>query len=292
MELFSWYQNELIPTKELKINFTDDITGQLRGFRIFTACVRFGSNKKIFKRKKHIKRLYKSAKSIKMKSPYSKTDLNKIIDSVVEKNKDYDGDIQFDIIFSGGKTSSDGFTPLGLSTLIILSVKPFDFPDKFFKEGMKLVTFAFQRPFANVKYTFYLPAIFAHLTIVKDQEADGIIFVDPNDNETILEGSSFNIFMINSNDQILTYPLNGKILKGITRSIVIKICEKFKDLEVLEQSFTKNELINSKEVFITSTTRDVMPVTNVDGFIINDGKPGKLTMELREALIEFRRNSN
>lgn len=96
----------------------------------------------------------------------------------------------------------------------------------------------------------------------------------------ITEGSSTNVFSVRGNI-VYTHPANNLILNGITRREVFKIANKI-GLEIIESEFTVNELINSDEVFITSTTIEITPVIKIDNIIVNSGEPGPITKEIQK----------
>ena len=104
--------------------------------------------------------------------------------------------------------------------------------------------------------------------------------VDAGVNETILyngdgmitEASSCNVFMV-KDGAISTPPLNHELLPGITRAIAI---EAFKQagLVVTETWFSKEDLLNADEVWLTSSSKEVAPVIEVDGHVIGNGEVG------------------
>lgn len=93
------------------------------------------------------------------------------------------------------------------------------------------------------------------------------------------EGTSSNVYVVKKN-VIYTHPVTTLILNGITRKKVLQLCEKH-GLNYEEKAVTKDELLNADEVFITSTTAEVIPVTSIDGQTIGSGAPGPLTKMCR-----------
>uniref|UniRef100_UPI0034A044CB aminotransferase class IV n=1 Tax=Bacillus licheniformis TaxID=1402 RepID=UPI0034A044CB len=79
------------------------------------------------------------------------------------------------------------------------------------------------------------------------------------------------------------HPATTLILNGITRMKVLKLCEE-NGLNYVEKAVTKDELLNAYEVFITSTTAEVIPVTSIDGQTIGSGAPGPLTKNVQTDL--------
>jgi len=93
-------------------------------------------------------------------------------------------------------------------------------------------------------------------------------------NGVITECSSSNIFIV-SNGCIYTHPEGSHILSGVTRKIVLNCAN---DCQILakEKTFTKQELMQVDEAWITSSTREIMPITSIDGILINGGKIGNI----------------
>ena len=97
----------------------------------------------------------------------------------------------------------------------------------------------------------------------------------------ITEGTTFNIFYV-KNGIVVTPPLDIGILDGITRAEIIKICQKL-EIECREVRFPKERLYEADEVFISSSIKEVFPVSRVDDHTIHGGRPGPVTKKLAEA---------
>jgi D-alanine transaminase len=91
----------------------------------------------------------------------------------------------------------------------------------------------------------------------------------------ITEGSSSNAFIVKEG-RLLTHPINNLILNGVTRSCVLEIAEQ-NGIRYSEEVFSLKDVFDSDEMFITGTLTEVMPVVKVDGKMIGDGIPGKIT---------------
>ena len=99
----------------------------------------------------------------------------------------------------------------------------------------------------------------------------------------ITEGNSSSIWII-KNNKCITHPLNYRILKGCTRHKLISIVKK-KKLKFEEKKFSIKALLSADEVFMTSATNFVMPIIKVDKHKISDGKPGQITLHLRDEFV-------
>jgi len=99
-----------------------------------------------------------------------------------------------------------------------------------------------------------------------------------DDEGNIVEGPGFNIFVV-KNGRIAT-PAHG-VLEGITRRTVIEMSQVL-NIPLETRYVSGEEIQRADEVFISSTAGGVMPVTQVDGHLLGDGKPGPITLRLRE----------
>jgi len=101
----------------------------------------------------------------------------------------------------------------------------------------------------------------------------------------ITEGSHTSVFGV-MEGSVLTSPLSPSILPGITRGLVTKLAARC-DIPMRETSFTVAQLPELEELFLTGTTAEVLPLVRVDGKLINNGRPGPITLRLQQAYQEY-----
>jgi branched-chain amino acid aminotransferase len=97
----------------------------------------------------------------------------------------------------------------------------------------------------------------------------------------LTEGTQSNLFIV-KNGAALTPPLESGLLLGITREFVLELGESA-GIEVREQVLRDNDLFAADEAFLTSTTREILPVVTVDERTLGEGKPGPVTLQLLKA---------
>ena len=102
----------------------------------------------------------------------------------------------------------------------------------------------------------------------------------------VTEGSSNNAHIITRDGVLVTRPLGTEILPGITRAAVLRLSRE-QGVPVEERAFTLEEACAATEAFVTSATAFVLPVVNIDGRPIGDGRPGPLTQRLRTLYVEI-----
>ncbi|MFZ5744405.1 MAG: aminotransferase class IV [Pseudomonadota bacterium] len=110
------------------------------------------------------------------------------------------------------------------------------------------------------------------------------------DGGMVTEGTSANAHIIDSRGVLVSHPVDHGVLPGISRLSVLPLAQDM-GLAIEERAFSVEELFAAREAFVTSATTVVMPVVEVDGRKIGDGRPGALTAELRKRYVERLRNS-
>ncbi len=123
-----------------------------------------------------------------------------------------------------------------------------------------------------------LPAALAKES-ARDAGAQEAWFVD--DKGFVTEGASSNAWIVRPDGFVLTRPLDNRILGGVTRATLLDVL-KAQGVPVEQRSFTIAEAQAAREAFVTSASATVMPVVNIDGRKVADGRPGPLTLRLRE----------
>ena len=104
----------------------------------------------------------------------------------------------------------------------------------------------------------------------------------------VAECTGDNIFILKEN-ALITPPTSIGALEGITRNVVMEIAKNKLKLLVKEDFFTPYHVYVADEVFLTGTAAEVIPVTEIDGRVIGDGKPGRITLRLVKEFRELTR---
>jgi D-alanine transaminase len=107
----------------------------------------------------------------------------------------------------------------------------------------------------------------------------------------ITEGGSSSAFILTKDDVLVTRPNSSAILPGCTRKAVIALAEE-RQLRVEERPFSVGDALAAKEAFITSASSFVQGVVSIDGRPVGGGKPGPMTIRLREIYVTFARASS
>jgi len=221
----------------------------------------------------HIDRFYYSAEEMRLKVAYSKTELKKIISELLERNTVSDTDVR--ITLTGGY-SQDGYQ---LSTPnLIISLRYFTPPPKNeLAKSIKLITYEHQRQLPHVKTIDYLMAIWLQ-PIVRQHKADDILY---HQNGIVTECPRSNFFIVTNNNKIITPSKN--ILKGVIRNKLIDAARSKYPVEERELSIA--EIKCAREAFITSTTKNILPIQQIDEYIFP--KENKVTTQLNQLIVQL-----
>lgn len=284
--MISFQRDHFVNTADLVFPYSDDISGTLRGYRVFTACRTV--NGKIFRLDDHLDRLYKSASIIYMQPPRSRQELRELLLDVVERNRlENPADVLIDIIFSGG-LQAETMKQSGNGAHLYIAVQRMVAPPKeCYDKGVGLATFTHQRMLPDVKLLNYIGAVIAHQTVVPKYDAYDTLFLCPRDNNTILEGSTFTVFFVAKGGEIVTPPLDGRILDSVTRRAIFEIIRPRTDMKIIEKTVTLDRIDDFDEAFLASTTRNILPVVRLDDKLIGSGKPGPVSRKAMALLNEF-----
>lgn len=219
----------------------------------------------------YLNRFIRSAEKMHLPLPLDRAGLEDVILELVSKNELENGGIR--MLLTGG-ISDNHFSPNTGSLFIFCEALDFP-PMSKYETGVKLVSAEHVRAVADIKTTNYAFPVW-HSANWKKEGAEDLIY---HQNGFISESSRSNIFII-KDGKIATPDQN--VLHGITRMRTLELAP-----ETEIRPITFEELLNADEVFMTSTTKKILPVTKIDNYAIGEGKPGKKTMALLKDFLEM-----
>src|SRR6266480_3585320 len=246
----------------------------LRGYSVFESLRTY--HRRPFHLNEHLTRLYRSAVLIEMTIPLSSAQIADVIREIIARNVYRHASIR--LLVTGG-VSQDGILPSGIPTLVVMITPLGERDMERFAKGCKLITTKLQRTSPEAKTANYIAAIRALKEAVR-RDAEDALFV--NEREHVLEATRSNFFIFRG-DTLVT-PRSG-ILVGITRNVVLELARGRFPIE--ERQILLDELPQADEAFITSSSKEITPVVQIDDFVIGDGKPGSRTYELEQYFIEM-----
>ncbi|WP_251549669.1 D-amino-acid transaminase [Neobacillus muris] len=234
-------------------------------------------NGKLFTLKEHLARFEKSLASIRINLPFSTQELTEMIKQLIEKNNLHTGIIYMQIT-RGASPRNHAFPSEVVSPCLTAYTKEMPRPLAKLKSGVNTILAEDIRWLrCDIKSLNLLANILAKQKAGENNCYEAI----QHRGQDVTEGSSSNIFMV-KNGVVITHPSNELILKGITKDVILQHCRNL-SIPVEERVFSLKELTAADEVFLSSTTSEVMPVIEISGSTVSDGQPGTVTRKLQQA---------
>ena len=284
MALKVWLNDKLVDKDQAKISVFDH--GLLYGDGVFEGIRVY--NSKIFEFDAHIKRLYQSAKAIRLVIPMDADTLKDAVNQTVVANNIENGYIRLIITRGIGDLGLDPLICKDAGVVVIADHIQL-YPEEFYEEGLTVIsgTTIRNHPMSlppQIKSLNYLNNILAKIEAIDAGAAEVIMY---NHEGYVAEASGDNVF-IGRDSIIYTPPVEAGSLEGITRDVVIRLATK-ENITVIEKNLTRCDLYVADEFFLTGTAAEVIGIVKIDGRIIGDGKPGATTQLLREKFDEYTR---
>ena len=221
----------------------------------------------------HLDRFYFSAEQMRLNLPYSKDELKKIVFELIEKNNSANTGVRI--------TLTGGYSPDGYQVFkpnLVVALRPFTPPtEDQFQNGIKLLTYQHQRQLPQVKTIDYLMAIWLQ-PFIKENKADDVLY---HQNGWVSECPRSNFFIVTHENKIITPSKN--ILKGVMRSKLIEVAKT--SFEIEERELSIDEIKTAKEAFISSTTKTIIPVSEIDEYIFPKGN--SITIQVFHSLVQL-----
>jgi branched-chain amino acid aminotransferase len=278
MGSFASVNGVVVPAEEARVSVLDN--GFTFGDSVYETLRTYRGRP--FERGRHFKRLRASANRIGFEIPAGDDGLARRLDEVLARGANPESYIRLIATRGVGDISYD-FSQVVGPTLVMV-VKPWTgYPDTHYTEGVPvgLVSIRRNHPLAldpAIKSCNLLNNVLA----VREAQARGASeAIMLNHRDEVAEGAASNIFLVSSG-VLRTPPLDAGILAGITREVALELARAL-ELPAREEPISVWDLRNADEAFLTSTTREVMPIRSVDTQPVGSGKPGPITLRLLEA---------
>ena len=229
---------------------------------------------------RHLARLARSLSELKIAFPMAEPALRHVLGQVVRRNRVRDGIVYLQV--TRGQAPRDFLFP-GPDTeptlvAVARSIDPAKVAAKA-RQGIAVKSVPDHRwGRCDLKTVMLLPAALAKET-ARTAGAQEAWFVD--EGGFVTEGASSNAWIVRPDGFVLTRPLDNRLLGGVTRATALEVL-KAQGVPVEQRPFTIAEAQAAKEAFVTSASATVMPVVKIDGRAVADGKPGPVTLRLRE----------
>jgi branched-chain amino acid aminotransferase len=277
MSLKVYIGGKLYDKADAKISVYDH--GLLYGDGVFEGLRSYSG--RVFRLEQHIDRLYDSARAIHLRIPMAPADMAQAVLDTLKVNNLTDAYIRLVVTRGAGSLGLDPRKTTDPQVIIITDSISL-YPEELYEHGLKIITAGTIRnhPQAlnpRIKSLNYLNNILAK---IEGTNAGCLEALMMNHQGQVAECTGDNIFVVHQG-QICTPPIDAGILEGITRDAVIELA-RGAGIAVVERPMDRHDIYTADECFLTGTAAEVIPVVELDGRPIGDGKPGPVTRDLRQ----------
>lgn len=282
MGLTIYLNGEFVPEEKAVVSVFDH--GLLYGDGVFEGIRAY--HNRVFKLQEHIERFYESARTIMLELPLGQEEMSEVVLETCRRNNLRDAYIRL--------VATRGIGDLGLDprkckkpTIFCIAASIQLYPEELYTKGLEVVTVATRRNLSEacnprVKSLNYLNNIYGKIEANLAGVPEAIML---NQEGYVAEATGDNIFLVKKG-KLITPPSYAGILEGVTRNCVMDLARE-RGITVEEKLFTRHDVYNADECFLTGTAAELIPVVKVDGRTIGNGKPGEITWELIRAFREL-----
>lgn len=271
----AWVDGELVPLERASVSVLDQ--GFRTGEGVFETMRAYGRH--VFRLGPHLDRAATGAVRLGFEVP-PQDQLAAAVQATVDANAEAAPDLAVRLTVTPGPLDPYApwpMSPLGQPTVVVTAhaLRP---SPAMYEHGVRAITVPWQRELADVKSVSHLSATMARRQ-ARALGADEALLCDRDDH--VAEGASSNVFAV-SGARLLTPPLGPGLLAGVTRATVLELADEL-GVEVDRAPLPLAVLYAADEVFLTASTRELVPVVRVDETAVADGRPGAFTRRLHAA---------
>ncbi len=277
-----WFNGNFVNWDDARIHVMSHVVNY--GSSVFEGirCYNTARGSAVFCLPQHVQRLMNSAKIYRMDVPYSASDISRAILDTIRENKLKECYIR-PVIFRG--YGDIGVNPLGCPVDVVIAVWEWGryLGKEALEQGVDVCVSSWTRIAPNTLPALakaaanYMNSQLIKMEAVKNGYVEGIALDTLG---YVSEGSGENIFLI-KDGLVYTPPLGSSVLPGITRSVVIRLCQEL-EIEVRESAIAREFLYLADEVFFTGTAAEVTPIRSIDKVLIGCGSRGPVTATIQE----------
>ncbi len=242
-----------------------------------------------FRLAEHLQRLQHSLDGIKLKNPHSEREWTAILSELIERNaqdgRNQDQYLYLHITRGVAKRDHAFPNPPVPPTVFLLSNPLTTPPAELLQSGIACITVADNRWLrCDIKAIALLPNVLLRQAAVEAGCAEAILI---RDDAFLTEGAASNIFVV-KNGKLLAPPKDNLMLPGITYDVILELAAA-NGIPYEVRRVTKAEVLGADELLLTSSTKEVLPITQLDGKPVGNGKPGAMFAKLHPLYQTFKR---
>jgi len=275
----AYLNGALLPLDEAQVSVMD--RGFLFGDGVYEVIPVYGG--RLFRLSHHLQRLQNSLDAVRIGNPMSESEWGDMLAELVARNTGSDQAVYLQVT-RGAAPKRDHAFPADIRPTVFAMSTPAAAPrDIETEQGIKAVTLPDIRwQHCNIKAITLLPNVLLRQQAIEADTAEAILIKAGY----AIEGAASNIFIV-SNGLLITPPNGPALLPGITRDLIIELAAgnaiPYREAEILAA-----DLFDADEIWLTSSTREISPVIQLDDTTISGGKPGPLWRRMIELYQDYK----
>ncbi len=272
MSVMAYLNGEFLPLSEAKVSVLD--RGFLFGDGVYEVIPAYGG--KLFRLPQHLARLQRSLDGIRLSNPHSETEWLQILQQVVAHSRAPEQNVYLQVTRGVQARRDHVVSEPMVQTVFSMSTPIAPLSAEVVEKGIKAVTMDDIRwDYCHLKTTALLPNVLLKQQAYEAGASEALLVKKG----FVTEGSASNFFIVEQG-KIITPPKSDQLLPGVTRDLVLELAE-LHGLPHGEAPVSLAQLQNADEVWLTSSTREVVPVTELDGQPVGTGLPGSVWKTIR-----------
>ncbi|MCF6235610.1 MAG: D-amino acid aminotransferase [Gammaproteobacteria bacterium] len=275
-----YLNGEFLPVEKASVSVLD--RGFIFGDGVYEVIPAYGGC--LFRLDEHLKRLADSLSSVKINNPLSISQWRKVITELIVKNGGGDQSVYLQV--TRGVAVRDHAFPVDVPATLFLMSNPLKaVSDEVYKSGIAAVTEEDIRwKYCHIKSISLLGHVMLRQQALDQGASEAILIRDGK----VTEGAASNVFIVKSGE-LITPPKSDYLLPGITRDLVLTLAANH-GISFKEADFTAQALSDADEIWLTSSTKEILPVTELDGSPVGRGSPGVLWQQMIALYQEYKQN--
>lgn len=271
-----------LPEAQAAVPVTD--RGFMFGDGVYEVIPAYGG--KLFRLPEHLERLQNSLDAIRIANPHTPAQWRRLLERLLEHNHAARSDWSVYLQVTRGVAPRDHAFPVGVVPTVFASTNPIKPPPReVLAAGVGAITVPDLRwAHCNIKAITLLPNILVRQQALDAGAAEAIMLRAGY----LTEGAASNVFIV-EHGRLLTPPKGAQLLPGITRDVVLELARSH-GIDCAEESISEPQLRQAEEIWLTNSTREVVPVTHLDGHPVGAGAPGPLWAAMYEHFQAFKRS--
>ncbi len=256
---------KMLPIEEANISVLD--RGFLLGDGVYEVIPAYGG--KLFRLQQHLQRLQNSLDAIRISNPYTGAEWEQILNDLIAQDSSLDQSVYLQVT-RGAAAKRDHAFPDKVTPTVFAMCNPIPaVAETLLQQGIAAVCLddiRWQR--CDIKAITLLANAMLRQQAHDEGAAEAILISAGY----ALEGAASNLFIVDAG-KIITPPKSSHLLPGVTRDLVLELAAQHQ-LQHVEQAIPKQQLEQADEIWMTSSTKEILPVTTLDQRPVGDGKPG------------------